>query len=192
MSRWRQTGSLSSVELLQKCVFCSLRSAYQFAYKQGHSTDDAIVTLIHLVSKHLDKPKTHARGLFLDFSSACNTVRPDLLLAKMIKLQIKPFLIFFFHSFLTIRVQRVRVNKTISAPITTNVGAPQGRVSSLRLFTLYTDDCSTTTPNQFIVKYSDDSTLLSLLTDSDDPKSYQLSVDSLVEWCDQNWWLTDY
>lgn len=48
----------------------------QFAYKQNHSTEDAVVTLIHLILKHLDKPKTTARVLFLDFTSASNTIQP--------------------------------------------------------------------------------------------------------------------
>ena len=57
---------------------------FQSASKQGRSTEDAAVKLMHLISKHLDKPKTHARALFLDFSSAFNIIQPDLLLSKMI------------------------------------------------------------------------------------------------------------
>lgn len=41
---------------------------FQFAHKQGRSTEEAVVTLVHLVSKHLGTPKTYARALFLDFS----------------------------------------------------------------------------------------------------------------------------
>ena len=72
-------------------------------------------------------------------------------------------------------------------PIRTRVGAPQGCISSPVLFTLYTSDCNTCQSNQFLLKYSDDSTLISLMSDSDDPIQYQhSSVNRLVEWCDKN------
>ena len=54
------------------------------------------------------------------------------------------------------------------------------------LFILYTSDCTTSLPNQFLLKYSDDSTLLTLSTKFDDPTLYQGNVDWLVEWCDKN------
>lgn len=37
----------------------------QFAYKKGCGTDDAVVTLVHVITKHLDKSnKNYARALF--------------------------------------------------------------------------------------------------------------------------------
>lgn len=36
----------------------------------------------------------------------------------------------------------------------------------------------------FLLKYLDDSTLISRITDRDDPERYQCSVDRLVDWCD--------
>ena len=153
-----------------------LHDPYQFAYKQGRSTEDAVVTLVHIISKHLDKPNTYARALFLDFSSAFNTIQPNLLLSKMIKLQINPYIIHWYFSFLTNRVQLVKVNDTLSSPITTNVGVPQGCISSPRLFTLYTSDCTTNVPNQYLLKYSDDSTLVTLFTQPDDHTLYQCGL----------------
>ena len=61
-----------------------------FQYKQGSSTEDEVFTLVHLLFKHLDKPKRFARVLFLDFSSLFNTIQPDVLLSKMIQSQFKP------------------------------------------------------------------------------------------------------
>lgn len=63
---------------------------HEFAYKRERSTKDAVATLMHLVSKHLDTPKinSYARVLFIDFSSAFNTIKPDILLSKMHQLEI--------------------------------------------------------------------------------------------------------
>ena len=85
-----------------------------------------MVTLVHIISKHIDKPKTYARALFLDFSPAFNTIQPDILLSKIMKFQINPYLIHWYFSFLTNSVQLVKVNDTLSSPNTTNVGVPQG------------------------------------------------------------------
>ena len=47
---------------------------WQFAYKRGRSTDDAISSITRLVLKHKE-PKAYARLLFIDFSSAFNTIQ---------------------------------------------------------------------------------------------------------------------
>lgn len=69
--------------------------AYQFAYRNGRSTEEAVTTLTHLIQKHLDQPKTYTRALFIYFSSAFNTMQPHLLLAKMKELDINPHLIYW-------------------------------------------------------------------------------------------------
>ena len=51
----------------------------RFAYKKGCGTEDVVVTLVHLISKNLDLSNgNYARVLFLDFSSAFNTIQSDL------------------------------------------------------------------------------------------------------------------
>lgn len=44
----------------------------------GHieEVEDATVTLIHLLVKHLEGKGSHFRLLFVDFSSAFNTIQP--------------------------------------------------------------------------------------------------------------------
>ena len=44
----------------------------QFAYSEGLGVDDAVLTLLHTLHKHLDTLGTKARLLFVDFSSALN------------------------------------------------------------------------------------------------------------------------
>ena len=78
------------------------------------------------------------------------------------------------------------MNKTVSSAIITNVGVPQGCVSSAMLFTLYTDDCRTDMLNQYILKYSDDTVLVSVLNDLDSPGFHQQGVTKLIEWCENN------
>lgn len=107
---------------------------------------------MHLVPKHLDKPKIIARALLLDFTSAFNTIQPELLLAKMVEKEVTPYLLHWYHAFFRNRVQRAKVTQTYSAPTVTNIGAPLGCVSSPFIFTVYTDDCRPDGPDTFIFK----------------------------------------
>ena len=53
---------------------------FQFAYKTARGTDDATMTLLHKVHSHLDSANFNfVRILFIDFSSAFNTIQPHLL-----------------------------------------------------------------------------------------------------------------
>eukprot|EP00745_Piridium_sociabile_P040895 TRINITY_DN7963_c0_g1_i8.p1 TRINITY_DN7963_c0_g1~~TRINITY_DN7963_c0_g1_i8.p1 ORF type:complete len:536 (+),score=69.46 TRINITY_DN7963_c0_g1_i8:209-1816(+) len=56
----------------------------QFAYKPNRSIDDAILTLLHNAFFHLNNRGSFVRILFIDFSSAFNTIQPHLLAKKTV------------------------------------------------------------------------------------------------------------
>ncbi|CDQ73384.1 unnamed protein product [Oncorhynchus mykiss] len=58
----------------------------QFAYRPNRSTDDA--TTLHTALTHLDKRNTYERMLFIDYSSAFNTIVPS----KLVLLGLDPAL----------------------------------------------------------------------------------------------------
>ncbi len=107
-----------------KLEVCPQLDPYQFAYKRHRGTDDAINSLVHLVIKHLENPRAYAKLLFVDFSSAFNTLQPHILLKTMQQMNVNPFIIKWFYSFLTNRSQQVRVNRTLSEATIINTGAP--------------------------------------------------------------------
>ena len=55
----------------------------QFAYRPNRSTDDAIAITLHIALSHLDKRNTYLRMLFIDYSSAFNTIAPSKLIIKL-------------------------------------------------------------------------------------------------------------
>ncbi|KAK3513105.1 hypothetical protein QTP70_001677 [Hemibagrus guttatus] len=55
----------------------------QFEYHSNRSTDDAITTTLHLALTHLDNKDSYVRMLFIDFSSAFNTIIPQHLIEKL-------------------------------------------------------------------------------------------------------------
>ena len=55
----------------------------QFAYRPNRPTDDAISIELHTALSHLDKRNTYVRMLFIDYSSAFNTIVPTKLIIKL-------------------------------------------------------------------------------------------------------------
>ena len=85
------------------------------------------------------------------------------------------------------RIQRrATKNQTLSQTVVTNTGAPQGCVSSPILYILYTNDCTSSSTNNYIIKFSDDSAILSLLHADSDISMYTSEIESFVHWCDNN------
>jgi hypothetical protein len=154
----------------------------QFAYRNNRSTNDATLTLLHNAFDHLEKPGSFVRILFIDFSSAFNTIQPCLLSQKLLSYSVPPRLVLWIMQFLVHRTQSVRFQNSLSSIKYTSTGAPQGTVLSPVLFTLYTNDCqgSSLTP---VIKYSDD-TAIEDLSNSD--STYFAAVDNFVAWCTNN------
>ena len=157
---------------------------HQFAYTQNWSTTDAISTAMYLTLKHLESPNAYARRLFVDFSSAFNLIQPDIILRELVELKVNLFLIMWYHSFLSNRPQQVKLNSALSDPAVCSTGAPQGCVSSPFLFTIYTNNCVSSELNQHIVKCSDDTVILSLLTKNNNISIHRAGVDRFVNWYD--------
>lgn len=124
--------------------------------------------------------------LFIDFSSAFNTLQPHLLIQKLKQLAVSPSVIRWYHSFLTNTTQLLKVSNSVSQVKTISTGAPQGCVSSPVLFTRFTNECSASHVQNYNFKYSDDSAALSLLQVHDSTNIYHSGVERFVEWWDTN------
>lgn len=157
----------------------------QFAYKEKRCVDDAITILLENVGSHLDKSKTYSRILFIDFSSAFNTIQPHILLRKLYNMGVNSYLIKWIYSYLTERPQFVRFNGIRSDVIVTNTGAPQGCVLSPILFTLYTNDCVSSSEGCTILKYADDTVIIGNISENNEAFYFQ-QVSSFVNWCEEN------
>ncbi|XP_058501411.1 protein FAM169B-like [Solea solea] len=138
----------------------------QFAYKPNRSTEVAISTALHLSLEHLEDKNTHVRMLFLDFSSAFNTIIPQELVHKLGPLGLNTPLCNWLLDFLTDRTQSVRVGNNTSSVISLSTGSPQGCVLSPLLFTLMTHDCRPRYNTNHILKYADDTTVVGLIQDN--------------------------
>lgn len=121
----------------------------QFAYKATRGMEDVVACLLHTTLQHVDFP---------GHISSC--------------------LIHLIHNFLSDRKQAVSVDTTISSSITINTGAPQGCVLSPFFYTLwvYTNNCTSQSPTPLYLKYSDDTAIISLLTDNNSIQDHHNSI----------------
>jgi hypothetical protein len=94
----------------------------QFAYRPKRSTDDVISIALHTVLSHMDKRNTYARMLFIDYSSAFNTIVPSMLITKLRTLGLNTSLCNCILDFLTDHPLVVRVGNNTSATLTLNTG----------------------------------------------------------------------
>ncbi|KAI5611468.1 gastrula zinc finger protein XlCGF28.1-like [Silurus asotus] len=157
----------------------------QFAYRPNRSTDDAISTTVHLALTHLDNKNSYVRMLFIDFSSAFNTIIPQHLIEKLNLLGLNTSLCNWILDFLTGRPQAVRIGNSISSTTTLSTGAPQGCVLSPLLFTLLTHDCAPMHSSNHIIKFADDTTVVGLISKNDE-SAYREEVQRLTAWCGAN------
>uniref|UniRef100_A0A669B7J5 Reverse transcriptase domain-containing protein n=1 Tax=Oreochromis niloticus TaxID=8128 RepID=A0A669B7J5_ORENI len=158
----------------------------QFAYRPNRSTEDAIAHVLHTTLSHVDKKQgNYVRMLFVDYSSAFNTIVPSRLFTKLRDLGLNSRLCAWVLDFLTGRTQVVRVGRCVSDSITINTGAPQGCVLLPLLYSLYTSDCVATHGSNTIVKFADDTVVLGAISNSDEA-AYMDEVKNLPSWCQDN------
>ncbi len=147
----------------------------QFAYRPNRSTDDAISSTLHLALTHLENKDSYVRMLFIDFSSAFNTIIPQQLINKLNLLGLNNSLCNWILDFLTGRPQSVRVGHNTSSTTTLSTGAPQG----------CTHDCTAKFSSNHIIKFADDTTVVGLISNNDETHCRE-EVAQLAEWCGAN------
>ena len=173
--------------LLLRFVKSGLCDKHQFAYQSQRSTEDAVAYLIDIVSAHLDADaKNYVRSLFIDFTSAFNTIDPRILIDGLVGAQLHSNIVNTIYSFLTDRTQRVVTNSGMSSLLPTSIGSPQGCVLSPVLFTMYVQHMpSPSATNYHLLKYADDTVLIELLH-SDELSSMQQASELMIKWCTDN------
>ncbi len=108
-------------KILEKCVHmqvysylseCNILSKAQFGFRKAHSTTTCILSLLDYLYKCMDNGKM-VGVVFLDLKKAFDTVDHDIMLNKLQKYGLSMNAVEWFRSYLTGRVQTVKVNGKI-------------------------------------------------------------------------------
>jgi hypothetical protein len=124
------------VQYLDRINFFSRR---QFGFRQGLGTEDALLSVTDKIYSNFNTNKK-TTGLFIDFKTAFDLVDHSILLSKLEAAGIRGTGLCWFNSFLSNRVQKVKILDHMSEPLTVRAGVPQGSVLSATLFLVFIND----------------------------------------------------
>ena len=129
--------------------------AHQFGFRRGHSTQQAIISLIDKITKAINTNDI-VISVFIDLKKAFDCVPTDILLAKLQAYGIRGDYINWFKSYLTDRTQYVHFNGENSAECTLQCGVPQGSILGPLFFIIFVNDMFNISNVLSNVLYADD------------------------------------
>ena len=130
----------------------------QFGFREGHSTNHALIELINSINDSFNQSK-YTLGVFIDLSKAFDTVDHNILLKKLSLYGIKNNSLKWFPSYLSNRKQFIQAGdiKTSYEDIICDV--PQGSILGPLLFIIYVNDLSDVSKILEPIMFADDTNL---------------------------------
>ncbi len=121
----------------------NLLSKHQSGNRENHSTETLHVAVTDSLLEAMDN-KQLSIVVFIDLSKAFESVQHETLLQKIQDLGASPAVYTWFKSYLSDRLQYVRIGTILSEVASLKYGIPQGSVLSPFLFNIYTNSLPST------------------------------------------------
>ena len=127
----------------------------QHGFRSSRSTFSAVASMHEEWIKNREGKK-HQAMAFLDLSAAFDTLSKDIFCKKLEVYGFDKTSVNWFNSYLSNRSQRVMIGSTISAPVSLEVGCPQGAILSPTCFLILISDIEEWASHAQLCGYADD------------------------------------
>lgn len=165
---------------------CHYLASQQFGFREGKSTDDAIMKLISEIYKCLND-REKILSIFIDFQKAFDSISHKKLLLKLQSAGVRGVALEFMKSYLDRRTSVVRINNCLSDPATIKFGVPQGTVLGPILFIIYINDIFKLKLRGSVICFADDTCInVKAGTWSELFKIAESDINLIKQWTDFN------
>ena len=195
-SNYRPITTLPYIsKLIEKCLTSrlvaffdkfSLLTEFQYGFRAGISTENAISHFCNLVYENFNSKK-YLTGVLLDFRKTFDTISHDILLDKLQVYGVRGPPLQLIKSYLSNRKQFVSVNQVNSEVRPVNIGLPQGSCLAPFLFLVYINDLPNASQLLQFTIFADDTTI-SISNDSYPQlvSDLNLELNRVTEWTTSN------
>ncbi|CAB3236263.1 unnamed protein product [Arctia plantaginis] len=176
-----------NVRLVKYLEGNSLLSTNQYGFRRDQSTDLAVNKLTDYITSNLDNGKK-CLTIFLDLAKAFDTISVSILLDKLERLGVRGMQLKLFRSYLTGRLQCVRVGSHKSGNLEVSHGVPQGSILGPTLFLVYINELTSLRLSKgIIISFADDTALsFSANTWNEVFVAAQAGFGAVGDWLDRN------
>jgi len=160
VGNYRPISNLTSISKLYERMilnklddeYPNIEGSHQHGFRKDRSTVSALLELQDEVSSNMDS-NLYTATYSIDMSAAFDLLRPRI----FHQLNLGEAAMNTLMDFMSDRLFRVEVGKTLSKPTTLNVGCVQGSVLGPKLFGIYCNQLKNEIGNAHLVSYADDS-----------------------------------
>jgi hypothetical protein len=193
VSNYRGIAILSAVAKLFELLICrtlydDLRcflSDNQHGFMKGRSTVSNLIEYSSFILKSMESG-LQVDSVYTDFSKAFDKVRHCLLLHKLSSSPIDPARCELLRSYLSGRIQHIRIGSCISSEIKVTSGVPQGSHLGPLCFVWFVNEITLIFKYVRVLFYADDLKLFLPIGSSHDCLKIQSDLNRLARWCDEN------
>ena len=136
----------------------NILSITQYGFRNGLSTENAIINFIDKIHTGLEK-RQHTAAIFMDLSKAFDVLDHQILATKLAHYGFRGTFLELLLNFISNRNYFVSTNGSKSITKTVNIGVPQGSTLGPLLFLLYINDMCNSSSELDFNQFADDTTL---------------------------------
>lgn len=165
-------------------VVRSVISEHQHGFVRKRSTMTNLMTFTHSVISKVEK-RSQVDAIYIDFSKAFDKVPHALVIEKLSRLGLPPWIVEWLKSYLSSRKAFVKVHDARSNVFDIPSGVPQGSHLGPLIFVLFINDlCDSINSGKLL--YADDLKLFRVIKSLVDCCALQADVEHVSKWCEIN------